>query len=143
MEKSPGRQSWYVAHVLHSPCFFLPFSLCVMGTNILEQRMIEDTLDFFQGNDGLEVTHAQGVMLIDGWLQALERDANVDKIRNDLTLLREELNGTTPDPDTIKTLLVQLADEAQDMAQRPFSEGMWTGRLQSMSELLRNFSNQI
>jgi flagellar hook-associated protein FlgK len=114
-----------------------------MGTNILEQRMIEDTLDFFQGNDGLEVSPAQGVMLIDGWLQALERDANVDAIRDGLHQLREELNHPTPDPATVKTLLDQLADAAEDMAQGPNAEGMWTGRLQSMSELLRNFSNQL
>lgn len=114
-----------------------------MGTNILEQRMLEDTLETFQADDYSSVTVAQGVMLIDGWLQALENDANVESIQLALNQLRNQLNSPTPDRDEVKNLLVQLADQAQEVAQGPSAEGQWTGGLYSMGVILRDFSQQL
>lgn len=114
-----------------------------MGTNILEQRMLEDTLGVFRDNTYWSVTEAQGVMLIDGWLQALEKNGNVEPIRTALTALRKELNNSSPDRNQVKSLLNQLADHAQAFAQAPTSEGVWTGSLQQMSVVLRQFSEQI
>ena len=114
-----------------------------MGTNILEQRMLEDTLETFHADDFSSVTPAQGVMLIDGWLQALENDANVESVQMNLSQLREQLNSPTPDLAVVKNLLGQLADQVQNMAQGSSAEGQWTGSLQSMGVILRDFSNQL
>jgi len=114
-----------------------------MGTNILEQRMLEDTLETFQTNDYSWVTPAQGVMLIDGWLQALENDSNVELVQMNLSELREQLNSPTPDRNIVKDLLIQLAHQVQDIAQGDSSEGPWTGGLQNMSVILRDFGNKL
>ncbi len=114
-----------------------------MGTNILEQRMLEDTLETFQAGAYSSVTSEQGVMLIDGWLQALENDPNVEAVQAALTQLREHLNHPTPDREEVKSLLILLADQVQEIAQGPSVEGQWTGSLQSMGVILRDFSNQL
>ncbi len=115
----------------------------IMGTNILEQRMLEDTLETFQVDDYSSVTPAQGVMLIDGWLQALENDPNVEPVQTALNQLREQLNSPNPNRDEIKSLLSLLANKVQEIAQGPSAEGQWTGGLQSMGVILRDFSNQL
>ena len=40
-----------------------------MGTNQLEEGMLNETLTVFRDQDKETVSPAQGVMLIDGWLQ--------------------------------------------------------------------------
>lgn len=114
-----------------------------MGTNILEQRMLEDTVEVFQDKAYAAVTAAQGVMLIDGWLQALENDSNVESVQLALNQLREQLNSPTPDRNEVKRLLNQLSRQVQEVAQAPTSEGTWTGGLQSMGIILREFSEQL
>lgn len=114
-----------------------------MESNILEQRMLEDTLETFQTDDYSSVTPAQGVMLIDGWLQALENDPNVESVQMNLAELREQLNSPTPDRSTVKHLLNQLASQVQDIAQGNWLEGPWTGGLQSMGVILHDFSNKL
>lgn len=114
-----------------------------MGSNILEQRMLEDTLEMFQSEDYASISASQGVMLIDGWLQALENDPNVESIQNNLTALREQLNSPSPDRESVKLLLNHLADQVQEVAQANTSEGQWTGGLQSMGVILREFSDQL
>jgi len=114
-----------------------------MGTNILEQRMLEDTLETFQADAYSSVTPAQGVMLIDGWLQALENDPNVEAVQQALAELREQLNRPTPDRKEVKSLLILLSDQVKEIAQGPSAEGQWTGSLQSMGVILRDFSNQL
>jgi hypothetical protein len=114
-----------------------------MGTNILEQRMLEDTLETFQADNYESVTPEQGVMLIDGWLQALENDPNVESVQLNLNQLREQLNSPMPDRAVVKDLLVQMASQVQEIAQGPSAEGQWTGGLQSMGVILRDFSKRL
>lgn len=114
-----------------------------MGTNILEQRMLEDTLETFQTDAYSSVTPEQGVMLIDGWLQALENDPDVEAVQAALTQLRGYLNHPTPDREEVKSLLILLANQVHETAQGPSVEGQWTGSLQSMCVILRDFSNKL
>ena len=114
-----------------------------MGTNILEERMLEDSLAVFRGNDTEAVTPAQGIMLIDGWLQALQGDPNLDPMRQQMTELRTELQSTSPNSQRIKLLLNELADRTQQTAEAPTSEGTWTGGLESFSKLLRSFGDTL
>ncbi len=105
--------------------------------------MLEDSLTVFRNNDVEAVTPAQGIMLIDGWLQALQGDANVDPMRQQMTDLRAELQSSTPNSQRIKLLLNELADHAQQTAEAPASEGTWTGGLESFSKLLRGFGSKL
>lgn len=112
-----------------------------MGTNILEERMLEDTLTTFQ--KGGEVSAAQGVMLIDGWLQALQGDPDLDRLESQLIELRAELQSGQPDRGHIRQLLESLADQAQQAGQGPTAESAWTGGLESLATILRSFGSKL
>ena len=114
-----------------------------MGTNILEERMLEDSLAVFRNNEAEAVTPAQGIMLIDGWLQALQGDSNLNPMREQMIELRNELQSATPNSQRIKLLLNESANHAQQTAEAPTSEGTWTGGLESFSKLLRHFASQL
>ena len=99
--------------------------------------MLTTTLDFFRTNQG-DFLPAQGVMLIDGWLQALQSDPNLDQLTGLLGELRTALQAAQPDESYVRQLLTSLADKAQKVAEAPTSEGTWTGGLESLSKILRN-----
>ena len=114
-----------------------------MGTNILEERMLEDTLTTFRDGNQSGVSPAQGVMLIDGWLQALQGDPNLDQLEGQLNELRSELQVAQPNSQNIRHLMESLADQAQQAAEGPNAEGTWTGGLESLSKILRNFGSKL
>ncbi len=103
--------------------------------------MLEDTLLLFQGGKATDLTAAQGVNLIDGWLMALQSDLNIGQVGEQLGQLRDELQSPQPDEATVKSLLRSLADETQAAAEGPNAEGTWTGKLESLSKILRHFGS--
>lgn len=105
--------------------------------------MLQDTLATFREGSESTISTAQGVMLIDGWLQALQGDSNLDLLEAELTELREELQSGQPDETRVRTLMTSLADKTQAVAEGPNSEGTWTGGLESLSKILRNFADKI
>ena len=114
-----------------------------MGSNILEERMLEDTLTTFRDGNQSGVSPAQGVMLIDGWLQALQGDVNLDQLESQLNELRTELQVAQPNSQRIRQLMEGLADQTQQTAEGPNAEGTWTGGLESLSKILRNFGSKL
>ena len=100
--------------------------------------MLTTTLDFFRNTNQGALLPAQGAMLIDGWLQSLQGDPNLDQLTGQLGELRTALQADQPDDSYVRQLLVSLADKAQEVAEAPTSEGTWTGGLESLSVLLRN-----
>ncbi|GAB3510218.1 hypothetical protein GCM10027341_48380 [Spirosoma knui] len=114
-----------------------------MGSTILEERMLEDTLGLFRDSSQAGVSPAQGVMLIDGWLQALQGDPNLDQLEANLNELRTELQASQPDSQHIRQVMMALADQAQQAAEGQNAEGTWTGGLESLSKILRNFANTL
>ena len=111
------------------------------GSTILEEGMLNDTLTTLRDNDRFAVSPAQGIMLIDGWLQALQSDSNLDQIKGQLNELRTALQAAQPDEHYIRELLTSLADKTQEVAEDPTSEGTWTGGLESLSKILRHFGS--
>ncbi len=107
--------------------------------------MLEDTLTTFRDGSQSEsgVSPAQGVMLIDGWLQALQGDPNLGQLEANLNELRVELQASQPDGQHIRSLLENLADQTQQVAEGPTAEGTWTGGLESLSTILRNFGSKL
>ncbi|SOD94695.1 hypothetical protein [Spirosoma fluviale] len=114
----------------------------MLGSNILEEGMLNDTLKAFRDNNDSQspISATQGVMLLDGWLQALEGDSNIDQLKSTLNELRAALQASQPDESYVRQLLGSLADQAQVIAEAPTSEGTWTGGLVSLSKILRKFS---
>lgn len=101
--------------------------------------MLDQTLDAFA--NGSQVVSAD--TLIQGWLDALTGDPNVDAIKQALQELHDQLHGTQPDADRIRDLLTGMAAQAADMAQGPNAEGTWTGKLERLSKMLDQFSQTL
>jgi hypothetical protein len=114
-----------------------------MGSNILEERMLQDTLGTLRHENESTISPAQGVMLIDGWLQALQGEPNLNQLEVDLNELRVELQGAQPNDQRIRELMLSLADKTQSVAEGPYAEGTWTGGLESLSKILRSFGNNL
>ncbi|GAB2518842.1 hypothetical protein [Spirosoma aerophilum] len=112
----------------------------MLGSNILEEGMLNDTLTAFRDNNQAPISATQGVMLLDGWLQALDGDSNIDQLKGSLNELRTALQASQPDESYVRQLMGSLADQAQEIAEGPTSEGTWTGGLESLSVILRNLS---
>lgn len=105
--------------------------------------MLEDTLTTFRDGNQSGVSPAQGVMLIDGWLQALQGDANLGSLPNQMNELRTELQAAQPNSQRIRHLMEGLADQAQQTAEGPNAEGTWTGSLEALSKVLRAFASHL
>ena len=113
-----------------------------MGTNRLEEEMLNETLNTFR-NSGDAVSPAQGIRLLDGWLKALQGDPNLDQVNGLLGELRTALNTEQPDEQYIRELMLSLADKTQAIAEDDNSEGTWTGGLESLSKILRSHGQTV
>ena len=115
-----------------------------MGSNLAEEEMLRNTLDAFRGNgqEDTDILPAQGILLIGGWLQALQRDPNIDEIKVQLGELQTALGADSLNEEYIQGLLISLADKAQTVAEDANSEGTWTGGLESLSKILRKFGSK-
>ncbi len=113
-----------------------------MGTNRLEEERLNETLTMFR-NSQRDISPAQGIRLLDGWLTALQGDPNLDPIKGQLGELRAALATEQPDDPYIRALLLSLADKTQAVAEDDNSEGTWTGGLESLSKILRSYSQTL
>ncbi len=105
--------------------------------------MLDRTLDAFAEGGNSVVAPQEALPLIEGWLQALQGDPNVDAIKQSLTELSEQLQSAQPDGHRISTLLTDMAAQAANIAQGPYAEGTWTGKLERMSKILDEFGHNL
>lgn len=57
----------------------------------LEQRMLTDTLGAFGDGNSIAISPERGILLIEGWLNALRGDVGTERIRAELETLRDDL----------------------------------------------------
>lgn len=114
----------------------------MLSGTILEERMLEDTLETFSDGGQSDVSAAQGLMLIDGWLQSLRGDGGISQVVNRLATLRMQLQEISPNPAQLRESLTELADLTSEIAHEPNAEGHWTGGLQQLSLILRHFGEK-
>ena len=113
------------------------------GTNENEQQMLDMTLGTFRGDLSVLPDVQAGQTLINGWLDALRGDANVQVGEEKLMQLQSLLQSDQPDRNEIRDVLGTLSTEAKRHAEAPTSEGTWTGKLESLSILLNNVANLL
>ncbi len=114
-----------------------------MGTNTNEQQMLDQTLGAFRGDLSVLPQPKAGKDLIDGWLQVLPGNVGVEGVEANLAKLRLLLDGPQPDVAQLKQLLHKLATDAANHAEAPTSEGTWTGKLESLSVVLKNIAETL
>ena len=105
--------------------------------------MLDQTLGAFRGDLSVLPRPQAGRELVDGWLQALPGNVGVEGLEANLTKLRDQLSGDQPDPAQLKHLLHNLATDAANHAEASTSEGVWTGKLESLSVLLKNVADML
>lgn len=105
--------------------------------------MLDQTLDMFKEGGRSAVSPAQGSSLIDGWIEALQGDPNVESIKQALTELNQILHAAQPDRDRIRDLMVGMAKQAEELAQGPNAEGTWTGKLERLAKILSDFGQHL
>ena len=105
--------------------------------------MLDQTLGAFRGDLSVLPQPQAGTTLIDGWLDALPGNVGVEGLEANLTRLRDLLSDTQPDPAQLKQLLHNLATDAATHAEAPTAEGPWTGKLESLSVVLKNIAGTL
>lgn len=109
----------------------------------LERRMLNDTLGAF--GDGIlkTISAEQGILLLEGWLNALPGDVGAERILAEITALRDHLKTGHFDGEKIRHLLLGMASHTAALSHEPIVDGAVAGQLQQLAQALRNFSNQI
>lgn len=110
----------------------------------LEQRMLADTLGAFGEGSAVVISPDQGILLIEGWLNALRGDVGTERIRAELETLRDNLASGNPDGNMIRHLLLGMASHTATLAGEPsVNDGQMPDQLRQLANALRNFSSQF
>lgn len=117
-----------------------------MPSNALTQKVIKSTLNTLKiGNDGEQDTTnlspRDGLPVIDDWIKVLQDSKPTSVVLDELMQLRSLLQMPGPDPDQLKQLLNNLADNTTLLAQS--SEGPWINDLEQIVVALRSFGSQL
>lgn len=113
----------------------------------LEQRMLTDTLGAFGEGSGVIISPERGILLIEGWLNALRGDVGAERVRAELETLRDNLASGNPDGNMIQHLLLSMASHTDAFAGEPSepsaADGQTSNQLRQLASALRNFSSQF
>lgn len=109
----------------------------------LEHRMLNDTLGAF--GDGLHASLSaeRGILLLEGWLNALPGDIGAERILSEITALRDHLKTGDYDGEKIRQLLLNMASHTITLSHEPSVDPTTAVQLGQLASALRNFTNQI
>lgn len=113
------------------------------GTTSFEHRMLNDTLGAFGEGSNITVSPEQGILLLEGWLNALRGDMGAERILAEAEVLRDHLKSGDPDGDKIRHLLLNMASHTSALLHEPRVEEATADQLRHLANALRNFSSQF
>lgn len=105
--------------------------------------MLTDTLGAFGEGSATLLSSTQGLLLLEGWLNALRGDAGTERIQTEMEALRDHLRTGTPDTETIQQLLLNMASHTSTMADLPSTGRSTADQLRQLANAIRNFSSQF
>ncbi|QHV94520.1 hypothetical protein [Spirosoma endbachense] len=109
----------------------------------LEHRMLTDTLGAFGEGITTILSAERGILLLEGWLNALRGDVGAERILAELGELRDHLKSEQYDSDKIRHLLLSLASHTTALSHEPSVDQVTAGQLKQLVNALRNFSSQL
>jgi hypothetical protein len=109
----------------------------------LEHRMLADTLGAFGDGTHTTLTAEQGILLLEGWLNALPGDVGAERIMAEIEALRDHLKTGHFDAEKIRHLLLSMASHTSALSHEPAAEGRTARQLMELAHSLRNFSNRF
>lgn len=105
--------------------------------------MLADTLGAF-GGSAVSISSERGILLIEGWLNALRGDTGTERVRAELETLRDNLTSGNPDGNLIRHLLLNMASHTSTLAAEPSAaDGHTPDQLRQLASALRTFSSQF
>ena len=106
--------------------------------------MLTNTLGAFGEGGTAVIDPERGILLIEGWLNALQGDTGAERIRAELEALRDNLSSGTIDGNLIRHLLLGMAHHTSTLAGEPSAAtGQLPDQLRQLATTLRNFSDQF
>ena len=110
----------------------------------LEQRMLADTLGAFGDGNTAVLSPERGILLVEGWLNALRGDVGAERVRAELETMRDCLASANPDLNKIRHLLLSMASHTAALAGEPSVGGDATAsQLRQLASILRTFSSHF
>ncbi|GAB4021800.1 hypothetical protein [Spirosoma koreense] len=109
----------------------------------LEHRMLTDTLGAFGDGHHVQITPEQGLLLLEGWLNALPGDVGAERILAEIGTLRDHLKTGVYDGEKIRHLLLSMASHTLALSHEPAVDGTTAHQLKQLANSLRNFTGQL
>ena len=104
--------------------------------------MLNDTLGAF-GDGTTSISAEQGMLLLEGWLNALRGDVGAERILAEIGMLRDQLKSVNPDTTKIQHLLLSLASHTATLSHEPRVDTGTASQLKQLVGALRKFGNQF
>ncbi|GAB3510214.1 hypothetical protein GCM10027341_48370 [Spirosoma knui] len=114
-----------------------------MEGTTLEHRMLTDTLGAFGEGSTTTISPERGILLLEGWLNALRGDVGAERILSEVGQLRDHLTSGNLDTDVIRQLLINMASHTLAISNEPMVDMNTTQQLKQLADSLRNFSSQF
>lgn len=105
--------------------------------------MLTDTLGAFGEGSITTLSAERGILLLEGWLNALPGDVGAERIMAEIAALRDHLKTHEYDVEKIRHLLLSMASHTATLAQEPVVDGTTSHQLMQLAQALRNFSNRF
>jgi hypothetical protein len=109
----------------------------------LEHRMLTDTLGAFGEGNLAVISPEQGILLLEGWLNALPGDVGAERIMAEIATLRDHLKTGEYDDEKIRHLLLSMASHTSTLSHEPVVDSATATQLSQLAQALRNFSNRF
>lgn len=109
----------------------------------LEHRMLTDTLGALGEGSATTISPDRGILLLEGWLNALRGDVGAERILSELGILRDHLLSGHLDSEKIRHLLLNMASHTSSIAHEPSVDKSTSDQLKQLANALRNFSSQF
>ncbi len=109
----------------------------------LEHRMLNDTLGALGDGNNVTITPERGILLLEGWLNALPGDIGAERILSELEALRDHMNTGHYDGEKIRHLLLSMASHTLTLSHEPSVDESTAHQLKQLANALRNFTGQI
>lgn len=114
-----------------------------MPSHALDQRLFEQMFSSVGADDASVPAPTDGVQLINGWLKVIEGSQRTVNIEARLIELRGQLQFANPDPDRVRDLLANLADNVTQITQGSDVQEQTVGKLEKLATALRNLGSKL
>jgi len=112
-----------------------------MASHALDQRLIEQTISLSGNNT--ENSPVDGIQLVNGWLKVIEGNKSTELIEGKLKELRSQLQFANPDIDRIRALLLDLAEDAEQVTQASDLQEPTINKLETVIDALQKLASQL